>query len=111
MDDERIQPLAIVDALRDQIAMAFQKNSEFTSLFNYHIISLKEKGILSNIQKKWLPANVLFGSNDNQLLDAMELDYENLVLPFTFCVIGILMSMLILLFEIIYRKMLLVHNK
>ena len=99
---EKIQSLPILDALVDQLALGFQKNSEFTTLFDYHIIGLRERGVLNNIKRKWMPSNVLFQGNAHQILDAMPLDYENLAFPFLSCIVGILIAIATLVLELIY---------
>ena len=46
------QQLNITDGVDCQVGWAFQKDSEFTQLFNHHILKMRESGLLSKIMAK-----------------------------------------------------------
>ena len=49
-EDPRVVALKISDSLRDPLGLAFQKNSEFRDLFDYHLMKLAEAGVLSKLE-------------------------------------------------------------
>ncbi len=89
------------DALSTSVAFAYPKDSEFKDMVNHYILDFHESGILSFLQKKWLPQDE---DDTGSSLDASELGYLNLIFPNLLLIGGLTLSITILLFEILVNK-------
>ena len=88
--------LDLSDELRMQFAFAFQKDSEFGSLFNYNLTKAIQEGIHHHLETKWMP----FEPVEYQVVeDATVLDYDNLIFPFVCLFSGLVLSILGILAE------------
>ena len=68
--------------------VGLQKNSEFTEMFNYHIFKLYEMGVMDRLKHKYVDKpNKEFG-----FPEAITLGYENLLFPFGFIVLGMILA-------------------
>ncbi len=110
-------PLKLDEAQSSSNAFGFQKNSEFTDLFNYHIIKMEKNGIMrrfidklfsywrnnssDRIERKWKTKyNAEYGVED-----APSLGFDMVLWPFGLLVVGAITSPLILLLlEKPYKK-------
>ena len=75
--DKRMKALNILDSSVSPGAFAYQKGSEFRGLFNYHLMKMKEAGILDIINSDYLPEPPLVIG----VADANPLGYDNLIFP------------------------------
>ena len=89
----------------------FQKDSEFTEIFNYHLNRLREAGILTQTWQKWKyfgnPETIL--SAEYPIEDGVvagSLGYENLLFPFALLICCGIISVVIVLLEFIFAKIL-----
>ena len=75
--------------------VGLQKNSEFTEMFNYHIFKLYEMGVMDRLKHKYVDKpNKEFG-----FPEAITLGYENLLFPFGFIVLGMILAASAILVE------------
>ena len=92
------------DTITSQLGFAFQKNSEFRDLFNYHLIKITQSGMLKLLMSKWLldrrPADY---SGRIFLDDSMSLGYENLFFPMTIMMVGLAAALIIFMMELMLR--------
>ena len=77
------ETLTLIDAPTDKTGFGFQKDSEFTEFFNYHILKLEESGVLRQIRSDYHPDIVPMEIETNV---AVDLGFENV--SFTFFVLG-----------------------
>jgi hypothetical protein len=52
-DDPRIEALKITDATIRQFGFGLQKGSEFAGIFDYHLLKMKESGVLDIIRQNY----------------------------------------------------------
>ena len=81
------------------IPIAYQKDSEFHDLFDYHLMKLKQAGIFDRIISRYLadPPLTIGISEANQL------GYNNLVVPLIVLSFGCFGGIVILLLERLFR--------
>ena len=75
--DKRMRALNILDSSISPGAFAYQKDSEFRGLFDYHLMKMKESGILDLINTDHLPEPPLVIG----MTGANSLGYDNLIFP------------------------------
>ncbi len=51
--DLQLRVLKIKEALTTSLALGYSKHSEFTRLFNYYLMKMREGGILQRLNKRW----------------------------------------------------------
>ena len=49
----------IEESIKEDASFAFQKDSEFTDLFSYHLEKLKAHGMLAKNAQKWLRCGII----------------------------------------------------
>lgn len=99
--DHRFVPLVMKDSIHGHHVWAFQKSSELTEFFNYHLYKLKENGIMSKLyDDRMRRANEEF----NTISDAIPIGYENALLPYFLLACGIVASIATLAFEHLKSK-------
>ena len=78
-------------------AIALQKDSEFFTIFNYHIRSMIESGKIKRLILKWA------GKYDNMygMEEAVQLGGEHVLLPFIAFALGIVIAILLMLTELL----------
>jgi hypothetical protein len=100
-EDSRFKALIMEDSVYANHVWAFQKNSEFTEFFNFHLSKLKESGMRDRLYSTWMyRANKDFST----MADAISIGYENSVLPFLLFACGIITSIVTVAFEQVKRK-------
>ena len=78
------------------VSIGLQKNSEYVEMFDYHIIKMRENGIVARFKHKWMYNT---DKNDYGMAEAVTLDFENMVFPFMCLVVGIVSAATVLLAE------------
>ena len=96
-----IYPLQIKESLRQMVAFALQKDSEYKELFNHNMHKLNEAGILDNLAQKYLPNQRSLQAD----IEAVSLGYDNVLFPSLIMLIGIAFSILISCIEKARRMM------
>ncbi len=88
-----------------QNAIGLQKDSELRDMFNYHILKMRQTGVLDQILQSWLTRR---GPSDwsSRIFqdDPIALGYQNLFGPVAVLVAGIGSSFTIILLEIILKN-------
>jgi hypothetical protein len=99
--DSRFKALIMEDSVYANHVWAFQKNSEFTEFFNFHLYKLKESGMRDRLY-----STCMYGANRDfsTMADAIPIGYENSVLPFLLFNCGIIASIVTVAFEQLKRK-------
>jgi hypothetical protein len=91
--------LKITESVVSSIAYAFQKDSEFTHLFNHHLMHLRTSGIINKEKRDWRDS--LMKCPDNPTVAAASFNETGIL--FILVAGGILMSALALLFELLFK--------
>ena len=73
----------------------FRKDSEFTELFNYHLLRRHQSGMILNTFKRW----IMRRKEDFEFTEAIPIGYENTAFVFLLLVGAIAVSVILLLFE------------
>ena len=90
--------LEVRDAIVLYNSLVLQKDSEFTELFNYHLLKMQETGTVERMKLRWIfNANQEFG-----MTEAVKLGYENVMLPFNACALGIIVAAGLSLLEYLF---------
>ena len=90
----------ILEAIPIPKTLAFDKNSELTALFNHNIFKMKESGVIHQI----LTSN---SGDPNQVYGVEEpivIGYENVLFPFGWLALGMIMILPLVMGEIILGK-------
>ena len=90
----------IIEAATLPQAFSFKKGSEFTALFNYHILKMQESGLTQRIKTKW---PIRDPDRDFGMTEPIVLGYDNLFFPFGWLALGTCVAVPILVAEI-FRK-------
>ena len=74
----------------NQVTIALQKDSEFTEPFEYHVLKMRQSGLLSQSALKWLPQpkRDLPGCQ----LEAKQLSFDNLLFLFVILLGGVVIA-------------------
>jgi hypothetical protein len=99
--DSRFKALIMEDSIYAHHVWAFQKNSDFTEFFNFHLHKLKESGMRDRLYSTWMYRS---NKDSSTMADAISIGYENSVLPFLLFACGIIMSVVTVAFEKLKRK-------
>ena len=96
--------LDMADAVTLYNSLALRKDSEFTALFNYVLLKMQETGTMERMRLRWI---VLGGEEDfgGGMSEAIQLGYENVLLPFNCCAVGILVAAGMSLMERVFPKL------
>ena len=78
------------DGLGNPLAWAFQKDSEFVELFNYHIQKMDEGGLLNQLQKTIYKKET---GEDKCNVEMIMIGYENVAFPCLVLVSGFVLAM------------------
>ena len=83
-------------------SLAFNKDSEFTKIFNNNLLKMQESGLINRIKKKW------YGDYDKVfgMSEPLVLTFDNLFFPFGCLALGIIFTFLIITAEVIGWKFL-----
>ena len=98
-EDDRLKALNIIDSYMTHVPIAYQKDSEFHDLFDYHLMKMKQSGIFDKIMSSYLadPPLTIGISEANQL------GYNNLVVPLFVLSFGCFGGIVILMLERLFR--------
>ena len=92
----------MADAVTLYNSLALRKDSEFTALFNYVLLKMQETGTMERMRLRWIVHNSEdFGGG---MSEAIQLGYENVLLPFNCCAVGILVAAGMSLLERLFPK-------
>ena len=100
LGNDSFQLLPLRDAIVYDSSFSFQKDSEFTKLFNFHIAKMHESGVSDLMVKKYLKGKTDFGV-DNEVA---ALGFENVLFPFLMLSIGGILALKFCVLEKILRK-------
>ena len=81
-----------------------QKDSEFTRLFDHHILRLKQTGVIKQIHDIWINQRKPAAKGEEKGEDFFTLGFSNLTLPFLDLAIGTLISFLLAVAEFLNTK-------
>ena len=93
--DKRMRALNIIDSSISHAPFAFQKGSEFQSLFDYHLMKMKQSGIFERVNLEYTPDHPLTIG----VTEADQLGYNNLLFPMIVLSFGGFGALIILLLE------------
>ena len=82
----------IIDGGKDRVAIGLQKDSEFTKLFNYHLIKLHESGILDKMEKLHFSPDPVLIPSAAEIEESYKLAYDKVTFPFLVLLLGIALS-------------------
>lgn len=91
--------LNLEDMVDDPQGFAFQKDSEFVELFDFHILKLEESGIARRLRSELFP----IATQDKSVNAGITLGFENLIFPFLLLFLGTAISALFFLGEYLKR--------
>ena len=94
-EDNRLRALNILDSSMSLGPFAYQKGSEFHGIFDYHLMKMKQSGILDKVKSIYLPDPPLTIG----ISEANQLGYDNLMFPGIVITFGIIGALIILLVE------------
>ena len=98
-EDDRLKALSIRDSYMTHAPFAYQRDSEFHGLFNYHLLKMKQSGIFDKILSNYLPdPPITIG-----ISEVKQLGYNNLVVPVIVLSFGCFGGLMILLVERMFR--------
>ncbi len=104
-DKDFLHLKSFCDTVSSQLAFAFQKDSEFRNIFNYHIIKIAQSGMLKQAIFEWINGETpddlskqIFQSG------AFSLGYENLFFPMMVMLVGITAATLISFVEFLQKR-------
>ena len=79
------------DGLRGPLAWAFQRDSEFVELFNYHFQKMDEGGLLNQLQKTIYNKET---HEDKCNVQMITIGYENVAFPCLVLITGLIVALL-----------------
>ena len=79
------------DGLRGPLAWAFQRDSEFVELFNYHFQKMDEGGLLNQLQKTIYNKETY---EDKCNVQMITIGYENVAFPCLVLITGLIVALL-----------------
>ena len=82
--------ISLQDGLGNPLAWAFQKDSEFVELFNYHIQKMDEGGLLNQLQKTIYKKET---GEDKCNVEMIMIGYENVAFPCLVLVSGFVLAL------------------
>lgn len=94
-----IRALSFDETSATHLGIALKKGSEFKKIFDYHLIYMRESGILHQIESKWLQGRISGKETRKDDFSAITLSYANLLFPFTTLIIGIMAAVFTLISE------------
>ena len=106
-DAAEISVPSVQDRLTSPISFGLQKDSELKDLFDFHLVKMREEGILGKLTLEWDQRSDA-AEDDNGALAFFELEYRNVLFPFVIFCSGIAGSLLAALFEYV-KKMCIVY--
>lgn len=86
--EKQLIGLQIEESYNEYEGIGLQKNSEFTELFNHHIMKLYEMGVMDRLMRK----HVIRHDKQYGLAEPVTLGYENLMFPFGIFILGVVIG-------------------
>ena len=86
-------------------AIGLRKHSEFTKMFDYHILKMRQSGLLAKMLEDWNKKIIALESDPG--IEAYPLAYDNLLFPFLILSTGTAIALLLLILEWVINKWLL----
>jgi hypothetical protein len=87
----------VSDAYRGATGLAFQRDSEFTKVFNHHLIKMIERGVLNGIKRRWKKPDLF--EREECGSKGVNLGYGEVGFPFMVVLIGAAISAIVVLHE------------
>ena len=87
------------EKVQQSLAMAFQKDSEFVGVFNYHIHKMQATGIIDRFWKE-VERKQDMNKDDTKIQNANVVGYENVAFPFLALLTGLFAALLQLGIEV-----------
>ena len=107
-----IQMDELINSRRLPMGFLYQKDSELTQMFNYHLHNMRESGLLQKLWLEWQfwgsDQNIYSMLTDNGLpesISGLSLGYDNLFLPFVFLCSILIISVMLSIMEKIYHHL------
>ena len=98
--EKRLVNLEIRETVVLYLSLVLQKDSEFTEVFNYHLLKMMENGKMEAMKLRWMTSsNQEFG-----ISNAIQLGYENVMDPFACCALGVIVAAWMSLLEYLFVK-------
>ncbi len=105
LDLSRDDRLKVLKGFKDGVVkftnLAFQKNSDITGLFNFHLTKVVQSGVLDKIEQRWLREDK--PTNDMSLRifveDSKPIGPKSMMFPGCFLAFSVILSMFCLLIE------------
>ena len=93
-------PLELPGSPRNNFnAMGLRKHSEFTAIFNYFILKMRQSGLMNKMLNKWVERKVV----ENEMgIEANPLSYDNLLFPYLILSVGTLAALVLVTLEWIF---------
>lgn len=102
-----VSALDLEDKLKDQLALAFPKDSKLTGIFNAVLLDMMQNGVMDKLTAKWLRKKYSAPNRWESIPSSgLSLGFLNLSFPFLVLTFGIGVSMLISLFEVKVKRIL-----
>ena len=99
--EKNLVALEIIDGETMLKSMALQKDSEFGTLFNHHILMMIESGKIERIKYQWEGKH----NQNYEMEEAVVLRYEHVLFPYSWLALGITMSIPIILAEMMSKRL------
>ena len=99
LGNDSFQILPLRDAIVYDSFLAFQKDSELTKLFNFHIAKMRQSGVLDLMVKKYLERDDFRGKNE-----VAALGFDNVLFPFLMLSIGGILGLKFCVLEKVFKE-------
>lgn len=95
--------LQIAERLSNSIAFAFQRDAEIVDMINYHLLKMKQSGLIRKIFLKWPLGSEMDDSVGKNNAD-VQVDFASVTLPFTIGMLGIVGGISCLIIEFLHNS-------
>ncbi len=93
------------ERIEGQLAFAFQKDSEIKEIFDYHVLKMKQSGVMKKLDNKWSHKSKPSDLSSHYFPQAaVNLGYENLFFPALIILFGIFSGLVVLLYEVLAKS-------
>ncbi len=93
--DPRLVALDLSDSVRVGAGFTYPQDSEFRSMFDFHLMKLIQSGVVHNVHTKWFVLPPL----QIGMQEAVSLGYDNMLFTFIVLAVGIGLAVVALVFE------------
>ena len=98
--DKRLRLLNIMDSVPTPGAHAYPKGSELRPMLDFHLLKMKESGVVDRIAMRYMPEP----PRDIGVPDAQQLGYDNLIFPALILSFGTCGALAVVLVERLVRR-------